>query len=91
MWPSRDKEISELTLRVALLESDLSTARLEIERERSARLVDRLEAIDKMESIREELVSSVSGLRGKREKPTIAFRNARDFRAAVELEEKIDA
>jgi chlorite dismutase len=60
--------------------------------ERADRIADRLDFMKRMEAMKEDLSRSISDLRGKRvDKPVVAFRNARDFQAAVEAEERIDA
>lgn len=80
--------------RVVALEAKVAALELALEREKSARLADRLEVAGKMETIREDLAGMLAGLRRSPAdggKAVRVFRNARDFAAAVEKEEGVNA
>lgn len=76
MWAN-----SELKAEVTVLRAEVAQLRLDLEREKSARLADRLDALGKMETIRENLAGAVSGLRGKTPPVKVAgsIREFRDF------------
>lgn len=84
MWPNREKEISDLTKRVAELE-------LALERERSSRLADKLQVVGRMDSIQSDLLKSLADLRGKRaERPVPVARTGQQFREFAEAAEGVN-